>query len=213
MKRIFSILLLAGVTISAQAQDEKAKKILTELSTKAKAFTSIQATFGKSFVKGKINETASGSLAVKGKKYYAETGEGQNLYCDGRTVWTHVIDSKEVIKCPLEEVIKEAPMDPSQMFTIWEKDFKQKWVKEETINGAVHDVIDLYPVKPTEKQFHTITLKINRDKKEVYQFIIKGNDGSVTTYTLKTFVTNQEIPDSKFIFNTGKFPGVEVIDC
>lgn len=213
MKRILSAVLFFGIAASAGAQDDKAKSILNELSQKAKTYNSVSATFGKTFVKGKINETASGSVFVKGSKFYAETGEGQNIYCDGRTVWTHVLDSKEVIKCSLDEVREEGPFDPSEMFTIWEKDFKYRYLKEETMGGVTFDVIDLYPLKPAEKQFHTIRLKIDRNKKEVSEFLIKGKDQSETTYKIKTFTPNATIPDSKFIFNPAKFTGVEVIDC
>lgn len=212
MKLLFvAAFLFSG--FSQPAQDDKSKAILQELSTKAKGFTSIDATFQKSFEKGKIREQASGSVAVKGKKYFADTGEGQIIYCDGRTVWTHMPDSKEAIKCSYEEVQKEMPIEPSQMFTIWEKDFKYRYVSEETINGVAHDVIDLYPIKPQDKQFHTITLKVNRQKKEVYQMIIKGKDSSVTTFTIKTFITNSELPDTKFNFTPSKYPGLTVIDC
>ncbi len=213
MKKLFLFTALVISTVWASSQDDKSKSILTELSTKAKTFTTVKAEFSKSYVKGKINESASGVIMVKGQKYYVETGEGQNLYCDGRTVYTHVLDSKEAIKCSLEEVKKESPIDPSTMWNIWEKDFKYRYVKEETTGGVTYDVIDLYPLKPQGKSFHTITLKIDRANKQVQQFIIKGTDSSVTTFTVKSFVTNSEIPDGKFIFVPSKYPGVEIIDC
>ncbi len=214
MKRLLGILFVTAFTLGVNAQDRdpKAKAILDQLSEKAKDYTTVQATFDKVFTKGSTRATGSGSVTIKGKKFILKTGEGQDIYSDGRTVWTHIIDSKEVMKCSVEESLEDVQFDPSEMFTIWERDFKYKYDGEETIGGVSHHVIKLFPTK-SDKGFHTIILKINKETLEIKQFIIKGKDGSTTQYTLTTFKTGMSLSDSMFMFNKAKHPGVEIFDC
>ena len=41
---------------------------------------------------------------------------------------------------------------------------------------------------------------------------IFGKDGSTTTYTIKSFVANTAIADSKFTFDKTKHPKFEIVD-
>ena len=211
MKKFASILLTLAVSISAGAQDTKSKEILSELSNKAKGYKTIKATFKKTYKSSSDKKSFSnGKLYSKDKKFYLETGEGQNMYSDGRTVWTHIIDDDEVYKCPLEQTFEgEDITEPGKLLTIWENDFKTRYLKEETIDGKKYDVINLHPSKPGSKKFHTITVKVNKAKKEVDYIIIHGKDGSITTYRITSFKTNDEISDGQFRYRGG----AEIIDC
>src|SRR5690606_25550453 len=146
--------------------------------------------------------TSKGQIMIKGAKFYVETGEGQNLHCDGRTVWTHVVEDNEVYKCPKEEAFDgEDIPDPSKLLTIWENDFNSRYLKEETIGGTKYHVINLHPTKPGDVKFHTITLKINASKKEVEYITIQSKDGSPTTFHITSFKGNETISDGQFRYS------------
>jgi outer membrane lipoprotein-sorting protein len=55
-------------------------------------------------------------------------------------------------------------------------------------------------------------LNIDKSKMEVIKVEIKTRDNATMTYKVKNFKTTTEIGDGEFIFNKGKFPGVEEVD-
>ncbi|NQX99476.1 MAG: outer-membrane lipoprotein carrier protein LolA, partial [Flavobacteriales bacterium] len=62
------------------------------------------------------------------------------------------------------------------------------------------------------KEFHRIALYINKSKNQISKIKIFGKDGSTTVYTIKSFVANAAIPDSKFSFNKTTYPKFEIVD-
>ncbi len=213
--------LIIGLSVAAVStttptlvQEDKSKKILSELSKKAEGFTTVKASFTKTYTKGAVKDVSKGKITVKGTKFFVETGEGQNLYCDGRTVVTHLIEDEEAYCSPASELSEDGEfIEPSEMFTIWEKDFKYRYLKEQTISGTKYDVINLVPLKPKEKKYHTIQIKVNKTKKTVDYFIISFKDGSTAKYHITSFKTNETVSDAMFKFNKAKFPDVIMEDC
>lgn len=203
-----------STTTPSLVQEDKSKKILSELSKKAESFSTVKASFTKTYTKGAVKDVSKGKIIVKGNKFFVESGEGQNLYCDGRTVVTHLIEDQEAYCSPASELTDEGDfIQPSEMFTIWEKDFKYRYLKEETIGGTKYHVINLAPLKPKEKKFHTIQIKVNESKKTVDYFVISFKDGSVANYHITDFKTNETVSDGTFSFNKAKHPDVVMEDC
>ena len=100
----------------------------------------------------------------------------------------------------------------NDIFTIHEKGFKYTFVKEETQNGKVVQLINLIPEKPDKKNYHTIKLTIDKVKKQIISIVQLNKDGSSVTYTVKTFTPNAVVPDTTFQFDMKLHPGVTVID-
>lgn len=203
---LLGLLLLAGISINAQ-NDPKAKKILDELSAKTKAYTTIKAEF--SFVnekKDKTKDTQNGKIQTKGAKYKLEI-PGHEIYCDGKTVWDFIKDANEVQVKDME-VGGEDAVNPSNIFTLYEKGYKYKFDSED----ATTQVISLFPENPDKKKFHTVKLYINKTKKEISSVTMMMKDGTTQVYTIKSFAGNTAIPDTDFTFNAKAHPGVDVED-
>jgi outer membrane lipoprotein carrier protein len=208
-KKITLIALLALVcfTINAQEQDPKAKKILDELSAKTKAYTTIKAEFTWIVEKkDKTKDTQSGKIQTKGPKYKLEI-PGHEIYCDGKTVWDYIKDANEV-QIKDMEVGGDDVVNPSTIFTIYEKGFKYKFVSED----ATAQIIELYPMNPDKKKFHTIKLFIDKTKKQISSVKMMMKDGTTQTYTIKTFTGDAVIPDTDFTFDTKTHKGVSIED-
>lgn len=209
-----SIFLLAGMIFtsatSIQAQDmvdKKAKTILDELSTKTKSYTSIKSEFSFSFFnrEGKATETQNGIIYKKGDKYKLEL-KGQDIYSDGKTMWTHVKEAGEV---QINTVDKNAKgVTPQTVFTLYEKGFNYKYDKEE----KGQHVINLYPKSPDKEKFHTIKLMVDKVKKQITSVKVLMKDGTSQVITVKSFTPNTEMNDSMFIWDKKAHPGVEEID-
>lgn len=218
MKKIITLIVLFQMLhfIPAIAQkepvDEKAKAILDELSKKTKAYTSIKAEFSYTLdnPQEKINETQKGTLTLKGNKYKLSIA-GQEIVCDGKTLWTYLKDAGEVqIDNAPDPNKEENSFSPTNIFTVYEKGFKYKSDKEETKNGKVMQVINLYPVKANEKPYHTVKLFIDKNAKEISSVVVMNKDGNKYTYNVTKFETNLPLNDSDFVFDTSK--AKEVID-
>jgi outer membrane lipoprotein carrier protein len=218
MKKIIALLALSQILyfLPAVAQkepvDEKAKAILDELSKKTKAYTSIKAEFSYTLdnPQEKVTETQKGSIALKGNKYKLSIA-GQEIVCDGKTLWTYMKDVGEVQIDNAPDPNKEDnTFSPTTIFTVYEKGFKFKFDKEETKNGKVMQIINLYPIKANEKPYHTVKLFVDKNVREITSVIVLNKDGNKYTYNLTKFETNLPMSDSDFVFDTSK--AKEVID-
>ena len=204
---IIALLAVGSLNLAAQDQDPKAKKVLDELSAKTKAYTTIKAEF--SWVvekKDKSKDSQSGKIQTKGAKYKLEI-PGHEIYCDGKTVWDYIKDANEV-QIKDMEVGGDDAVNPSNIFTIYEKGFKYKFDGED----ATTQTISLFPTNPDKKKFHTIKLTIDKAKKQIISVKMFMKDGSTQTYTIKTFAGSTPIPDTDFVFDTKAHKGISVED-
>ena len=211
MKRLFIITLTTLISLGSFAQevDTKAKGILDKLSAKTKAYKTIKAEFQFTLnnkTEG-INETQSGKIQIKGDKYLLSIA-GQDVISNGTEIYTVLKDAEEVQINGAPDEDEEDFISPNTIFTLYETGFKYKYLKEDK---GIH-IINLYPKQAEDKEFHRIALFINKVKNEISKVKIFGKDGSTTTYSIKSFVANAAIPDSKFTFDKAKHPNYEVVD-
>ena len=102
----------------------------------------------------------------------------------------------------------EDAVNPSTIFTLYEKGYKYKFDGED----AVFETISLFPLNPDKKKFHTVKLVIDKTKKQISSLKMMMKDSSVNSYDIKSFTGNAAIPDSDFTFDKKTHPGVEVED-
>ena len=206
-KTTFIALLTIGYFTSIAQNDPKVKKILDELGTKTKTYTTIKAEFSKtSEKKDRSKQSEDSQIETKGNKYKLVI-TGHEIYCDGKTVWDFVKEANEVIIKDMESGGDDA-LNPSTIFTMYEKGFKYKFDEED----ALTETVSLFPENPDKKKYHTIKLTIDKSKKQIISVKLMMKDGTIQTYTIKTFVGNSDIPDSNFQFNPKAHPGISVED-
>jgi len=210
MKNLLSITIAIIISITTFAQDDaKAKSILDKLSAKTKSYSTIKADFSFTMLNKAdgLNETQTGAIKVKGDKYVLSI-KGQDVICNGKSIWTYIKDADEVQINDMPDEDEEDFISPSKIFTLYEDGFKYKFVKE--VNGV--QIINLYPKVADEKSFHRIELHINKAKNQISKAVVFGKDGTNSTYTFKNFTPNGSISDSEFSFDKTKHPKVEIID-
>ena len=214
MKKIFFTATLIFIAFFVDAQtDAKAKGILDEVSAKTRSFKTISADFSFSMENKamSINEKNDGSIKLKGQKYFVDLpGAGIKVYSDGKTNWNYMKQGNQVTISTIEEGSSEL-MDPSSLFSIYEKGFTSKFVAEKTVGGKVVYQIDLFPDKK-EYDVSKISIEINKSSMMIQSAQLFGTDGNLYGITVKKMETNKEFTDSEFAFDVKKFPDVEVID-
>ena len=214
MKKLFLILFGAGsIFLNAQDQDPKAKTILDELSKTTKAHKTITAEYVVTFLNKdkKQIEKQSGKVQVKGQKFRLEI-PGNTIVCDGKTLWNHNKDAKEVTIKNFD-ADNDEQLNPSKIFTIYETGFKYKFDKEEKVGLVLCNVIDLFPaIKPEKKKFHTIKLYVDKTKKQIVQVKKLMKDGGSELYEIKSLKPNLEMADNIFVFDLKGFKADQIND-
>jgi outer membrane lipoprotein-sorting protein len=201
---------IAFTNLQAQ-EDKKAKGILDKLSAKTKSYSSIRTEFTYALVNKdrKINNSQFWKLLLKGDKYRLDMGD-QLIISDGKTMWKILKNDKEVeISTPSA---KEDALNPKNIFTMYEKGFKFKYIKEEKLGSKIVHVIDLFPIVPKEKDYNSIRLFIDKTAMQVLKSEIKGKNGNVYTYDIKKFSTNETVDEGQMTFKKAEFPGFEIND-
>lgn len=207
MKRTLSIIALTAISILAFSQnDKKATAILNDLSAKTKSFKTIRIEFAYAMEnkKEKINEKFTGTLLSKGDKYKLSVA-GQEVFCDGKTMWTFMKDANEVNINDVD--VNDDSFTPTKLLSNYSKEYKAKLIEEKGSN----QVLELFPIAKG-KSFTKVKLTVDKALKQVKEFVIFDRSGSTFKYTVNKFITDQAMDDKTFLFNKANHPGVEVID-
>ncbi|RIH67051.1 outer membrane lipoprotein carrier protein LolA [Mariniphaga sediminis] len=214
MKSIFLLgLLLASVFFAIAQQDPKAKQILDEMSEKTRSYESIAADFVFSLENKEmdISEKNEGSIKLKDQKYVVDLPAlGVKVFSDGETLWNYMKDGNQVTISNIEDGGNEL-MDPSSIFTIYEKGFQSKFMGEKVSGNSTAYQIELYP-DSGEYDVSKILLSIGKSDKMIKSALLYGTDGNVYGIIVKKMDTDTNLPDSFFVFNTNDYGDLEVID-
>ncbi|MFI5155953.1 MAG: outer membrane lipoprotein carrier protein LolA [Chitinophagales bacterium] len=218
MKKVFfaSCILIACQTSSiAQnnslgSSDPEAKKILDLVSTKMKTYKAIQAAFTLKIEdsKGASQGSKSGTAYVKGNKYHVII-TGQEIFCDGKNIWTYDKAANEVTITKFDPATNGLTQ---KLFTnFYDKDFLYKLNGEKKMGTKTVQEIEMTPIDKTKNIFK-IYLYIDKATKTVYSSRMLDKSGNVYIYTVNTLKNNATISDASFAFDKSKYPGVEVVD-
>jgi outer membrane lipoprotein-sorting protein len=214
MKKLLlaSVLVISVVIVFAQ-QDQKAKSILENVTKTTQSFQSIQATFDYIMDNKKegIHEVNKGEIIMKGEKYQLKLPQlGLEVYCDGKNVWSYMKDANEVSITSMEDETAEM-MNPSKLFTIYEKGFNYQFVQETTVGGKQVYVIDLFP-QTKETEYSKIRVQIDKQQMLIKSAEMIGKEGNNYTVRIDNLKTNVQADDRTFVFDAAKHPGVEEVD-
>src|ERR1051325_8953810 len=162
-KSMFMSVVLGLCCFLAQAQnnslgknDPDAKKVLDGLSSKLKSYKAVQSNFTLKVedAKGKLQGSKSGVVYVKGNKYHISV-TGQEVYCDGKDVWTYDKSSNEVTITKVDPATQT--ISPEKFFTnFYDKDFLYKLNGESKLDGRTVQEVELTPVDKTKSFFKAL---------------------------------------------------------
>ena len=213
-KYFFSYLILLSINSVVFAQtknDPEAKVVLDGVSEKFKTFKTVQALFTYKVENstGKALSSKNGTVKMKGTKYYVNFS-GQEIFCDGKVIWNYDRSANEVTITTLEE--GGSTITPQKLFTnFYDKDFYYKLNGNKKVAGKTLLEIEMTPTDKS-KPFHKVYLLVDKPAKSIFSTRVLETAGNRYSYTVSSMKTNLILPESQFIFNKSKYPGVEVID-
>jgi outer membrane lipoprotein-sorting protein len=208
----FVLTLLLWVSITAQNDDpgdKKSNAILDKLTAKTEAYKSIRVefTYKMENAEAGIDERTQGILLVSGDKYNLDIS-GQQVFCDGETLWTYIADVEEVQVNSLEDA--EDAITPNKLLSSYSEEYRSKFVKEDFMYGTTANIIDLTPIEG--KSYYKVRLVIDKNRDQLLEFTIFDKNGSTYSYVIHVFEPNVDVSDDLFTFNPDAHPGVEIID-
>jgi len=193
------------------SNDPEAKKILDGVSTKFKTFKTVKATFTYKVESsaGKVLSTKTGTIYMKGTKYRVSFG-GQEIFSDGKNVWTYDKAANEVTITKLDG--SGGMVTPQKLFTnFYDKDFLYKLNGESKVGSKTVQEIEMTPTDKS-KSFSKVYVLVDKTAKTIYSTKVLENAGNRYSYTVGTMSTNIPVDDKTFVFDKTKYPGVEEID-
>ncbi len=213
MKKIavYALLLILGThSLSAQTSDANAVKLLKAVSQKYSAFKTMQMDLALTVenLETKSKDTKNGKASSKGNMFKYELGN-QQIFCDGKTMWTYLKDVNEVQINNFEK--GQDLMTPNDIFKVAEKDFLAYMGEKVTENGKALQIIELTPKNKT-MNFSKIKMYIDQTDNSVKKGVVFDKNAIHYTYSISNFKSNVEMTDANFKFDKTKYPGVEVID-
>jgi len=218
-KAFLLAILVAFTGLFAEAQnnslgknDPGAKKVLDALSAKLKSYTAVQSSFTLKVTdsKGTLQGSKTGTIYLKGSKYHIVIAGGQDIYCDGKDVWTYDKTSNETT------ITKSDPtsqtLSPDKFFTnFYDKDFLYKLNGDSKIGARAVQEVELTPVDKTKAFFKAL---LYVDKATHTLASVRWFDKSGNRYSLDILKLNGNAPltDDQLAYNKAKHPGAEEVD-
>lgn len=205
MNKLLVVLIL--ITTNIYAQDEIAKSLLEELSANAKNYDNIYIEFNL-MIENKnqnINEKQEGIIEIAKEKFRLQL-EDQFIVNNGESQWIYLVDMNEV------QIINNSDlnelMNPINIFTIYERDYKYNYVGTTSENGIQIQNINLFP--KTSKEFIKINIEIDASKNQLRKIKIYDKKGGTLSYKIKKISVNTNL--EPFIFDTKNYADIEIID-
>ena len=211
MKKYFQYLttaILLFTAISGISQNN-ADDLLKRVIDKTRSHENIRVDFGYQMINEKagIDELKKGTLYLKGDAYKLSV-ESQIVLSDGKTVWTYLDDSNEVMVSDAE--LGEDAMTPSTLLTSYYKEYKASFVNDKANTAKDLKTIELKPT--TAKKFTKIQIGVDEKKIQLVNLAVFDNGGNKFVYDLSKMTTNIVLAQDFFTFKKADYPGVEVVD-
>jgi outer membrane lipoprotein-sorting protein len=196
-------LLIAVFTISlANAQD--AKKLLNEVSAKARSYENIQIDFKYNLnnVKENVNQETRGDVTMSGNKYLLNMLGTTRLF-DGKKIYSIVPEDEEVTISNYNAQ-EDKEITPSKMLTFYEKGYTYKMDIVQNVKGRKIQFVKLIPID-SKAEIKDILLGIDVQTKHIYKLIQTDAKGTKYTLTVNSFKTNQPLSKTLFTFDEAKY--------
>ncbi|MEZ7515857.1 LolA family protein [Flavobacterium frigidarium] len=205
MKKLIQIAFIILFSFSVQAQDQKAKALLDQVTTKVKSYNNIVIDFKYSLNNSRenINQDSKGNVTLKGNQYVLNFMGITKIY-DGKKNYTIVPEDEEITISSVNENDDNA-ITPSKMLTFFNKGYKYYMDIIQDVRGRKIQYIKLIPTNPKDQR-KEILLGIDVQTKHIYNLIEMGKKGTKTTLTVNSFKTNQPLSKNQFTFAQSKYP-------
>jgi outer membrane lipoprotein-sorting protein len=205
MKKFIQITALLLFSFSIQAQDQKAKNLLNQVTAIVRSYDNIVIDFKYSLHNSKenIHQDSKGNVTMKGNQYVLNF-MGVTKVFDGKKSYTIVPEDEEVTISSVNEN-DDSAITPSKMLTFFNSGYKYSMDILQDVRGRKIQYVKLVPLNAKDQR-KEILLGIDVQTKHIYNLIETGKKGTKTTLTVNSFKTNQPLSKNQFTFVASKYP-------
>lgn len=194
---LLSIALMLPTALWAQSSKE-ARQVLDKTAAQLGNRSGVEANF--SLKSGKYG-SASGTIAIKGKKFRASTAQGTTWF-DGKTQWTYMQSSGEVnVSTPNQA--QQMRMNPYTFINIYKKGYRLSSTKKGS--GWQITMKAIHPGSSIQEIVLDVSAAYQPQK-------IRMRQGKQWTDIIVSNLHKANLTDSYFTFNSKDYPKAEVID-
>lgn len=207
----FIIALLLSVPATHVRQDSKATDILKKVEAKYENYKTMKVVFEQKIEnpESDLDQKSEGILYLADNKYKLIT-EGQEVISDTKKMYLYFTEENELI---IESVDPdENAFTPSDLFSLYKKDFKYAYAGSPVINGKKMHVILFSPKDPDQYDFHSIKLYINADNYSIEEAELSDNMANKVTYIIKNVEPNIKLSSDFFSFDPSKHKDIIITD-
>ena len=224
MKRIIAIA-FAFISISAlhaqqkqsSVNDPEAGAILEKAAAKYKGLQGMQADFTLTTINPKLKPedddskytcNLNGQLFMKGKAFKIVMN-GNEVYCDGKTIWSYSPKNKEVQINDYEE--SQETFSPTKIFSIYKEGYSYQIKEKKVFQGKNVTVIELSPTNH-KVSFFKIDIAIEDGTNNLIESKVYEKSGVRYIYKITKLNTTTPLLDSFFIFDIKKYQNIKTVD-
>ena len=177
---------------------QSAKAVLDKAAATITAQSGVKANFKMTTANG----STSGTIAIKGKKFYATTPQAK-VWFDGKTQWTYLKNNDEVnVSNPTEAQLQA--INPYNFIHLYKRGYTY------TMNTAGTDYVIHLVANSADRKIKELFISVNKKTYQPKQVkMLQGKKW--TTFDINS-IKKENIADSQFRFNAKDFPKAEVID-
>ena len=206
-----SILLVPAVFLSLVAygqNDLQAIKILDSFSANALGAPSVSMKFNMvtNDLTENTTDTLNGSIIICKDKYKLNLSENI-IWFNGETSWSYLPAENEVTITRADKKDRSIQNRPSEIFSMYKNGFKCRLFEE---RSDLY-IIDLYP-EDIKSDLLRVRLSIGKSKLNLLSLEYKKKEGITITLNIADYSLKLKPDPDTFVFQSGKFKGVEVID-
>lgn len=202
-KHILLIISLLALSLNVNAQ---AESLFRSAVDKLKAYDNIEIEFDYNLINTEagIYETMSGSGIMKGNAYKLHI-LGQDIICDGTTIWNYNADAEEVMISEVDD--SEDGGTPLEILNTYYDNISAKIVDE----AGIIKKIEIKSLAGDEN-VAKIIVTIDSNTLDFKDLHVYDNSKNEFVYIITKFVTNQKLPADFFTFKESDYPDAEIID-
>ena len=177
---------------------QTAKSVLDKTAATVSVKEGLKANFKMTGTHG----NTSGSVAVKGKKFYATTPQA-TVWFDGKTMWTYMKNNDEVnISSPTQAQL--LTLNPYTFINLYKRGYNY------TLNKSGKDYVVHLTASDANTKIKEMFISINKSNYHPTQ--VKMLQGQKWLIFDITNLKKESVPDAQFRFNSKDFPSAEIID-
>lgn len=211
MKRIMLVVVAVMVApLLVMSQGTDATGIMTKVEQRYEQYDNMKIDFTQTIInpESDLEQESSGSLILEGENYKLESA-GQRVISDGTKLWVYFEEENELV---IDYANQEESFNPSDIFSLYKKDFKSAHAGNPTIDGTSTHVIIFSPRQTGDYDFHTIKLFINAKDYSIKKAELTDNMQNQVTYDIENMQTNLDLPADFFGFDPSQYEDIIVTD-